>query len=157
MLIIRAIVAFLALPAVIAGLVPALIVRSGTVDHRATPAGIALLGVGGFLLLWCVRDFFVSGRGTLAPWDPPKHLVVVGPYRFVRNPMYLAVLTIVAGWSVLYLSAWVVLYLIFLAAAFHVRVIMHEEPWLHRQFGAEWEAYSASMARWLPSLRQKPK
>jgi protein-S-isoprenylcysteine O-methyltransferase Ste14 len=157
MLIIRAAIAFLALPMVVAGLVPALIVWSGTPDHHTTPVGIVLLGAGGFLLLWCVRDFLVSGKGTLAPWDPPKHLVIVGLYRFVRNPMYLAVLTVVAGWSVLYLSAWMACYLIFLAAAFHVRVILHEEPWLHRQFGAEWDAYSAATARWLPGFHQKNK
>jgi protein-S-isoprenylcysteine O-methyltransferase Ste14 len=62
--------------------------------------GLALLAVGLVLLLWCARDFFVSGRGTLAPWDPPKRLVIVGLYRFVRNPMYIAVLILLAGWSV---------------------------------------------------------
>jgi protein-S-isoprenylcysteine O-methyltransferase Ste14 len=51
------------------------------------------------VLLWCVRDFYVSGRGTLAPWDPPKHLVVVGLYRFTRNPMYIGVLMVVGGWG----------------------------------------------------------
>jgi protein-S-isoprenylcysteine O-methyltransferase Ste14 len=69
--------------------------------------------------------------------------------------MYLAVLTIVAGWSVLYLSAAVAGYLIFLATAFHLRVILHEEPWLRRQFGAEWEAYSATTSRWLPRSPRK--
>ena len=157
MMIIRAAIAFLALPAVVAGLVPALIVRRATPDQSTTFVGIALLGAGSFLLLWCVRDFFVSGKGTLAPWDPPKHLVVVGLYRHVRNPMYLAVLTVIAGWSLLYTSAWVAIYMTFLAVGFHVRVIMHEEPWLHRQFGVEWEAYCASVSRWLPRLRQKAK
>ena len=54
------------------------------------------------MLLWCVRDFYVSGRGTLAPLDPPKRVVIVGLYRFVRNPMYVAVLTILVGWALLY-------------------------------------------------------
>jgi hypothetical protein len=67
MLILRAFLAFLALPTVVAGLVPALIVRPGSPDHRTMVIGITLLDAGGFLLLWCVRDFFVSGRGTLAP------------------------------------------------------------------------------------------
>jgi protein-S-isoprenylcysteine O-methyltransferase Ste14 len=112
-----------------------------------------LLGMGGFLLLWCVRDFFVSGKGTLAPWDPPKHLVVVGLYRHVRNPMYLAVLTIISGWCLLYVSVWLTLYLVFLALAFHLRVIFYEEPWLRRQFGAEWESYATAVSRWLPRAR----
>jgi protein-S-isoprenylcysteine O-methyltransferase Ste14 len=154
-MIIRAVIAFLALPVVVAGLVPALIVRHATPDQSTTVAGIALLVAGSFLLLWCVRDFFVSGKGTLAPWDPPKHLVIVGLYRYVRNPMYLAVLTIIAGWGVLYTSVWVVIYMMFLAVGFHMRVIMYEEPWLNRQFGVEWEAYSASVTRWLPRFRQR--
>jgi len=155
MLLIRATLAFLALPALVAGVVPALIVRSGTPGGRAVAAAFALLGGGSLLLLWCVRDFFVSGRGTLAPWDPPKHLVVTGLYRLVRNPMYLAVLLIVAGWSILYRSGWLALYAILLAIGFHLRVLWHEEPWLQRQFGAEWEAYAAKTARWVPRWHRK--
>jgi protein-S-isoprenylcysteine O-methyltransferase Ste14 len=155
--IIRATIAFLALPTVIAGLVPTLVVRDATPNQGTLFAGIALLGAGSFLLLWCVRDFFVSGKGTLAPWDPPKHLVVVGLYHYLRNPMYLSVLTVVAGWSLLYASTSLAIYLAFLAVAFHLRVILHEEPWLHRQFGVEWEAYSAAVSRWLPRLRSKTK
>jgi len=157
MLFLRATLSFFALPTLVAGLVPALMVSFGKPDHRMMPCGIALLTAGCFLLLWCVRDFFVSGRGTLAPWDPPRHLVVVGLYRFVRNPMYLAVLIIVAGWSILYLSMWLAFYLLFLTVVFHLRVLMQEEPWLRRQFGTEWEAYSASTARWIPRLRLKSK
>jgi protein-S-isoprenylcysteine O-methyltransferase Ste14 len=157
MLIIRATVAFLVLPAVVAGLVPALIVQSRAANPRTAPAAIALFGLGGFFLLWCVRDFFVSGRGTLAPWDPPKHLVVVGLYRFVRNPMYLAVLTVIAGWSILYASVWAAIYMVFVAVVFHVRVLTYEEPRLKRQFGVEWEAYRASVPRWLPRWRGKAK
>lgn len=114
-----------------------------------------MLAVGGILLLWCVRDFFVSGKGTLAPWDPPKRLVIVGLYRHVRNPMYLAVLAIVAGWTLLYASTAMATYLVFLAVAFHLRVILHEEPWLQRQFGDEWEAYAGSVSRWLPRRGMK--
>ena len=155
MLILRATVSFLVLPGLFAGLVPALIVGAAAPNHRTLPIGVALLAAGLALLLWCVRDFFVAGRGTLAPWDPPRHLVVVGLYRFVRNPMYLAVLTVVAGWSVLYLSAWLAGYLMLLAAMFHRRVIRHEEPWLQRQFGPEWAAYSAATPRWLPRVRRQ--
>ena len=109
--------------------------------------------LGGALLLWCVRDFHVSGKGTLAPWDPPKNLVVVGLYRHVRNPMYVGVLTLVAGWSVLLASPVVALYAVALAVAFHVRVLMSEEPWLSSRFGAEWTRYSAGVDRWLPRLK----
>jgi protein-S-isoprenylcysteine O-methyltransferase Ste14 len=150
---VRALFAFLVLPGFVAGLIPAAIVYGGGNLHDGSVVGYAIGAVGLGLLLWCVRDFFVSGKGTLAPWDPPKHLVVVGLYRFIRNPMYVAVLTTVLGWSVAFHSAWVGLYLLLLVIGFHLRVVLYEEPWLRRQFGAEWEAYSASVPRWLPRLR----
>lgn len=153
----RALFAVFACPGVVAGVVPAFIVRHNVPSAGLASAGSALLLVGCFLLLWCVRDFFVSGRGTLAPWDPPKHLVIVGLYRFVRNPMYLAVLAMIAGWSVLYASAWLAGYTVALAIVFHLRVTRYEEPWLHGQFGAEWETYSASVPRWLPLRRTAPR
>ena len=148
----RALFAFLALPGMVAGVIPVLIALAARNGHAGSAAGFGLVGLGLFLLLWCVRDFYVSGKGTLAPWHPPQHLVVVGLYRRVRNPMYVAVLTIVLGWSVVFGSAWLVLYLVALAVGFHLRVVLHEEPWLRRQFTAEWGAYSASVSRWLPRL-----
>lgn len=153
MLLLRATVAFLAMPAMVAGLVPAWLTRHAALSHATCWPGLGLLGVGVGLLLWCVRDFFVSGRGTLAPWDPPVHLVVVGLYRYVRNPMYLAVLTILGGWSLLYASAPMAIYLAALAVVFHLRVWLHEEPWLRRQFGAEWDTYQAAVPRWCPGRR----
>jgi len=149
----RAIIAFLVLPGVVAGLVPALIVAGDTHRGSAWAIGFALLVLGLALLLWCVRDFFVSNRGTLAPWDPPKHLVVVGLYRFVRNPMYVGVLTIILGWSLVFGSAFLALYLAVLAIVFHFRVVLYEEPRLRRQFQMEYEAYAASVPRWLPRLK----
>lgn len=146
----RALIAFLALPGVVAGLVPALLASVDGGRHGGWTFGFVFMGLGLVLLLWCVRDFLVSGRGTLAPWDPPKQLVVVGLYRFVRNPMYIAVLTLVVGWSFAAGSRLVAWYGTLLAVAFHLRVICHEEPWLRRQFGTEWSAYSASVSRWLP-------
>src|SRR2546429_6570705 len=100
------------------------------------------MAVGCSLLLWCVRDFFVSGRGTLAPWDPPRHLVVVGLYRFVRNPMYVGDLLLLAGWSLAAGSYWLAWYAALWAVVFHLRVIYHEEPSLRALFNTEWEDYS---------------
>ena len=146
----RALIAFLALPGAFAGLIPAWIVSMDSRRAGGWTIGFVIMGLGLFLLLWCVRDFMVSGKGTLAPWDPPKHLVVVGLYRFVRNPMYVAVLTLLLGWC-LTAGSWLLAgYAIVLAIAFHLRVIFYEEPRLSRQFGAEWTAYSASVRRWLP-------
>jgi protein-S-isoprenylcysteine O-methyltransferase Ste14 len=149
---IRALFAFLVLPGVVAGLVPVLIARGDTHRHDGSAMGFGVLALGVVLLLWCVRDFYVSGKGTLAPWDPPKRLVVVGLYRFVRNPMYVAVLTVVLGWTLVYGSTWLAIYLAALAIGFHLRVLFYEEPRLRQQFAAEWAAYSAAVPRWLPRL-----
>lgn len=154
-MLLRAIVAFLALPGIVTGLIPRWI-ADGTKPCRSTlPFAAGLLTVGCVLLIWCVRDFFVAGRGTLAPWDPPRHLVVVGLYRQVRNPMYLAVATVLAGWALLYWSAVLGLYLAAVVCAFHWRVVLHEEPRLRRQFGAEWDTYAAKVPRWLPRMLRK--
>ena len=111
-----------------------------------------MLGFGGFILLWCVRDFYVSGKGTLAPWDPPKKLVAVGLYRVVRNPMYVGVLLIVAGWGLWRTSPVLVIYWLLIASAFHRRVTRNEEPWLAEQFGKDWEIYACRVNRWVPRL-----
>ena len=148
----RAVVAFLALPGVVAGVVPALLAASDEHRRGGWGIGFALLALGMILLLWCVRDFFVSGRGTLAPWEPPKRLVVVGLYRFVRNPMYLAVLIVLLGWSLGTGSYLIAGYAVIVAIGFHLRVLLYEEPWLRRQFGTEWETYFSSVRRWLPRL-----
>lgn len=108
----------------------------------------------GFIILFrCIRDFYVSGKGTLAPWDPPKKLVVVGLYRHMRNPMYVGVLALVVGWSMLLTSPVLILYTLILAISFHIRVVTHEEPWLESRFGSEWQKYCTEVSRWLPRLR----
>ena len=157
MLLLRALGAFLALPAVVAGVIPACIVAGKALYPGTLHVALPALILGSALLIWCVRDFFAAGGGTLAPWDPPKHLVAVGPYRYVRNPMYLAVLSVVGGWALLYWSVALVIYLLVLMVGFHLRVVLHEEPWLRRQFGAEWENYASRVSRWLPSRVRKPK
>ena len=91
-----AVIAFLVLPGTIAFLVPLLL---RPVSGRIHGVGIPFLVTGIGLLLWCVRDFYVAGRGTLAPWAPPERLVIVGLYRLSRNPMYIAVLIILCGWA----------------------------------------------------------
>src|SRR3954470_9719937 len=96
----RAILAFVALPGMVAILVPAGIAASSLrAGGRFHAPGLLPLAGGFILLLWCVRDFYVAGRGTLAPWAPPRHLVTVGLYRYSRNPMYIAVSLMLLGWS----------------------------------------------------------
>ncbi len=105
--------------------------------------------------MWCVRDFYVVGKGTLAPWDPPKKLVTVGLYRFVRNPIYVGVFGFVAGWSLIAGSWRMAEYAGLLAVGFHLRVIFYEEPTLARLFGHEWERYRSSANRWWPKRSSK--
>ncbi len=107
---------------------------------------------GAFLLFWCVRDFYVAGKGTLAPWDPPRNLVIVGLYRHVRNPMYVGVLALVAGWAVFFRSPLVAAYTALLFLVFHIRVVAHEEPWLESTFGETWDEYRKHVRRWLPRI-----
>jgi protein-S-isoprenylcysteine O-methyltransferase Ste14 len=144
----RALLAFLALPGLFAFGLPGLLVwreESGTWQ----PLGLLPLGIGAFLLAWCARDFYVAGKGTLAPWAPPRELVVVGLYRYSRNPMYLAVGLVLAGWAVCFglRSLWV--YTAAVMLAFHLRVVYAEEPWLARTHGEAWERYRARVPRWL--------
>ena len=149
---VRALLAFLALPGLFAVLLPWLITANDSARGEGNAAGIVVVAVGLAILLVCVRDFYVAGKGTLAPWDPPKHLVIVGLYRYARNPMYLGVLMLVAGWSLTTGSFWLTGYWAALGIAFHLRVLLYEEPWLSKQFGAQWETYAASVSRWLPRL-----
>ena len=145
----RAVAAFMALPGVIAFAVPITIGLSARCRLRHVPVAIALLASGTFLLLWCVREFYVAGRGTLAPWASPQRLVTTGPYRFSRNPMYVGVTGILCGWSALWSSPVLLAYAVIVLCAFHVRVLWSEEPWAVRHFGAEWQAYAARVPRWI--------
>ena|SRR5215469_16938184 len=145
----RAIVAFVALPGVVAFAVPlGWAWRSGC-QARFPVAGSIGVAVGTGLLLACVREFYVVGRGTLAPWSPPKRLVTTGPYRFSRNPMYVGVGIILGGWTTLYDARALGIYALAVICAFHFRVLLAEEPRAAREFGAQWQAYRDTVSRWL--------
>jgi protein-S-isoprenylcysteine O-methyltransferase Ste14 len=101
------------------------------------------------LLAWCVRDFYVAGKGTLAPWSPPQRLVTTGPYRVSRNPMYIAVLLVLWGWAIGFHSRAIAIYAVVAMLVFHLRVVIGEEPWLARTHGDAWLAYKGHVARWL--------
>lgn len=102
---VRAVVAFLALPGMVAFAVPLLVLRPAITAAGLAPAGFAPVVLGCVILLWCVHDFYVAGRGTLAPWSPPSRLVIIGLYRFSRNPMYVGVLLILCGWAIAFRSS----------------------------------------------------
>lgn len=153
----RALLAFLALPTIIAGVIPWFFLRPAA--PRFVGAGVPLIALGVVLLLWCVGEFYVAGKGTLAPWDPPRQLVITGPYRYTRNPMYVAVLTILVGWAVcldIGTNRTPLYYALLMATIFHLRVLLFEEPWAARTFGAAWTDYVARVPRWLFRVRRHP-
>lgn len=145
----RAVIAFLVLPGVVAFAVPAIWLWWRGQMTPVHPEGLVLLALGFAGLIWCVRDFYVRGRGTLAPWAPPKELVVVGLYRFSRNPMYVCVLGMLAGWAGTFQSFALFAYMAVVAIAFHGRVVLGEEPWLARTHGSAWQAYIRRVPRWV--------
>lgn len=142
-------------PVAAAAGVPALIVwatgaEAGAPGPLAT--GVALIVAGACGYVWCAASFLISGRGTPAPYEPPRELVVSGPYRAVRNPMYVSVAAAAAGAAVAFASPATGVYALLLALAFHLRVVMYEEPTLARLFGAAWERYRRETPRWLPRI-----
>jgi protein-S-isoprenylcysteine O-methyltransferase Ste14 len=115
--------------------------------------GFGLCAVGGAIYLRCAWDFATRGRGTPAPIDPPKELVVSGPYRHVRNPMYVGVLCFVLGQAAVLHSPAVLEYGAILFLASHLFVVAYEEPSLRARFGPSYARYCAAVGRWLPRLR----
>jgi protein-S-isoprenylcysteine O-methyltransferase Ste14 len=128
--------------------------HAAVVLSPVTLAAVPLLLGGASVYFWCIRDFAMIGRGTPAPADPPKHLVVRGLYRYSRNPMYIGVLSIILGWSLLFQSLSLAVYGLAVAACFHLVVVLYEEPHLARVFGSSYERYCAEVGRWL-SLRRR--
>ncbi len=146
---VRAIAAFLMLPGIGVFVVPVVLRIFDPLKVEGFKIGLFPFTIGIFILLWCVRDFYVSGKGTLAPWDPPVRFVVVGLYRYTRNPMYLGVLTIVFGFCLISGSPLIGVYALLLGIGFHLRVVFYEEPALLKLFGPEWTAYKAKVPRWM--------
>lgn len=106
-------------------------------------AGLATVG-------WCLRDFAVVGRGTPAPFDPPRALVVTGPYRWVRNPMYLGGLLLLLGEAVLFQAPVLLGYVAAFSVAVHLFVVLYEERALRHKFGESYDRYRTAVPRWLP-------
>ncbi|MEE9270002.1 MAG: isoprenylcysteine carboxylmethyltransferase family protein [Candidatus Krumholzibacteria bacterium] len=144
-------------PGTVAVYVPLLITRNGAPASGASLViSLVLFGVGGAAYLWCVWNFATFGRGTPAPIDAPKKLVVRGLYRYTRNPMYVGVLTAILGWIVLYRAAALIVHALFLGIAFNLFIIYYEERHLRRQFGSEYDDYCARVRRWLPTRPRGP-
>jgi protein-S-isoprenylcysteine O-methyltransferase Ste14 len=110
-----------------------------------------IVGVCGALLaLWCILTFSFTGRGTPAPFDPPRRLVDVGPYRYVRNPMYIGAALALAGTALFYQSWALLVYCVLFILITHLFVTLYEEPTLTRMFGESYTEYCKRTRRWLP-------
>lgn len=143
----------LLIPATAAVYIPWLIAGERDIASGALAAvALPLLLAGSAIYLWCAWDFAVFGRGTPAPIDAPKRLVVRGLYRYARNPMYIGVLTVILGRAVLFEAPSLLLYALALGAGFHLFVVLYEEPHLRKIFGDEYVRYCSCVGRWLPML-----
>ncbi len=124
-----------------------------SLGFRGSGAVVVLLGTMGYF--WCAWDFAFAGRGTPAPFDPPKILVARGLYRFVRNPMYVSILMVLLGESLLLKSLLLLRYAAIWLVIVHVFVLLYEEPTLRRKFGASYEQYCKDVGRWIPRPRRR--
>jgi protein-S-isoprenylcysteine O-methyltransferase Ste14 len=158
----RHILAIAVLPFTVAVLVPVWIARRYAVSFglggSAAAAslqlvGCVLLAIGGLLFLASLKRFATEGKGTLAPWDPPRALVLRGPYRFVRNPMISGVIFVLFGEALVLLSwphgVWAAVFL----TANLIFIPLVEEPQLERRFGEPYREYRRHVRRFLPRLR----
>ena len=119
----------------------------------AQAAGFALVALGAALVLWCVLTFALIGKGTPAIFDPPRKLVIAGPYRWVRNPMYIGGGLAVVGAALFYRSAALALYALGFFLVVHLLVLLYEEPRLSRVFGSPYDDYRRAVHRWVPTWR----
>ena len=118
----------------------------------AEVGGIAVGAAGAAVALWCILTFAFVGKGTPAPFDPPRALVMRGPYRFVRNPMYLGAVLALSGAALFYRSGPLLAYAALFALLAHAFVVLYEEPALRGAFGDDYAAYCGRVRRWWPRL-----
>jgi protein-S-isoprenylcysteine O-methyltransferase Ste14 len=141
-------------PTIVAGLVPWLLTRWEADDPA--PAlrvlGGLLLAVGAAVVLETTARFALQGRGTPAPFAAPERFVARGSFRVIRNPMYVGVLALIVGQAFLLGREVLLLWAGVALLLFHLFVVFHEEPELHKRFGAEYDAYRREVGRWLPSV-----
>jgi protein-S-isoprenylcysteine O-methyltransferase Ste14 len=157
----RHLLAILLLPFMVVVMIPRWLLRGwsssdtrwidGTIPAAiAHLAGAAMFLVGFALFAWCVSLFARIGKGTLAPWDPTRRLVVAGPYRYVRNPMISGVLMMLAGEAAFLGSRAIATWALTFFVINNVYFVLLEEPGLERRFGAAYREYKAAVPRWLP-------
>lgn len=124
--------------------------------HTGHIAAVPVLAVGLAVYLACLSDFVARGRGIPAPVDHPRRLVVTGLYRYVRNPMYVGVLLVLLAEALFFRSAWFLIYAMAWLLLVHLFVVLHEEPYLTRRFGASYRQYRSAVRRWIPGKPYRP-
>jgi protein-S-isoprenylcysteine O-methyltransferase Ste14 len=140
-------------------LVPRLLLFSPIGVHRVDLGifrflGVAPILIGALIYLWCAWDFTFAGKGTPAPIDPPRELVVRGLYRYVRNPMYVGLGAVLIGEALLFQSPALAAYAGIALLSFGLFVVFHEEPALTRKFGDSYRRYREAVPRWIPAIRR---
>ena len=136
---------------------PARVLSWAGVVRPATLGPVEFIGIivavgGAVVTLWCIFTFVFVGKGTPAPFDPPRKLVANGPYGFVRNPMYLGAGLALCGAAIFYHSLALLGYSLGFLIAMHLFVVWYEEPTLRGLFGADYDAYRTRVRRWLPRV-----
>lgn len=145
-------------PGTLTILVPRWLLSSTTGTERFNIGIFRYLGIVPILLgtsiyLWCAWDFTFAGKGTAAPIDPPKQLVVRGLYRYVRNPMYVGIGSVLIGEALLFQSLALVAYVGAVLLIFNLFVVLYEEPALTRKFGDPYRSFRETVPRWIPRIR----
>ena len=145
-------------PGVVAGYLPLVVIgRDGQRPGGWSYIGVVPVAIGLLIYAWTAFDFAWTGRGTPAPIDPPRRLVVRGLYRYVRNPMYGGVLLVIMGEGLMRRSWQTIEYAFAVAFMFGALVLGLEEPLLRSQFGTAYSNYCAEVPRWLPRRSPPPK
>lgn len=151
----KSILFFILAPGTVAGFIPLVLLRTGSQIQTGFLSYLAfpLWLIGFAMLVWCFWDFVQKGKGTPAPIEPPKKLVVSGLYNHVRNPMYVGIASILIG-HFLWFGFWsLLMYTAIVVTAFHLFVTLYEEPNLRGRFGAAYEAYCQRVPRWIPRIK----
>lgn len=160
-LLIRALVSLI-LPVTITVIIPVLAILGFNNHLLAFDSALSgsMLAIGTFLIvlglgfvIYTNQAFFRVGKGTLAPWDPPKKLVVIGAYRYVRNPMISGVLMIVFGEALIFASIELFVLFVLFFIVNHVYFVYSEEPGLIKRFGEDYIVYKKNVPRWMPRLK----
>ena len=149
-LVIRNIMFTIVVPGLGAVLAPWWILSSHGGATVAAWAAVPVIAVGAGLYAWCAWNFAAVGDGTPGPWDAPRRVVATGPYRWVRNPIYLAALLVILGEAWLFMSLPLLVYAAAMAAFCHLFVTGYEERKLARQFGDSYLEYRRTVPRWFP-------